>query len=78
MSRYLSLFDAAGRVASLRDAEFIAMLQLMGRVGAVRRHRGPAYTGGGLTQWGGLTGGPAHTAARTRQPAVPNTRKRTP
>ena len=35
MSQYLSLFDAAGHLSSLRDAEFIAMLQLMGRTGAV-------------------------------------------
>ena len=35
MSRYLALFDAAGHLSSLQDAEFIAMLQLMGRSGAV-------------------------------------------
>lgn len=37
MSQYLSLFDAAGKLSSLRDAEFVAMLQLMGRMGAVRQ-----------------------------------------
>ena len=35
MSRYLALFDAAGQLSSLQDAEFIAMLQLMGRFAAV-------------------------------------------
>lgn len=35
MKRYLALFDAAGQLSSLQDAEFIAMLQLMGRLGAV-------------------------------------------
>ena len=35
MSDYLGLFDAAGKLSSLRDAEFVGMLQLMGRMGAV-------------------------------------------
>jgi hypothetical protein len=35
MSQYLALFDAAGRLTALRDLEFIAMLQLMGRTGTV-------------------------------------------
>lgn len=37
MSRYLGLFDAAGKLSTLRDAEFIAMLQFLGRTGLVRR-----------------------------------------
>lgn len=37
--RYLALFDAAGQLSALGDAEFIAMLQLMGRAGAVRAVR---------------------------------------
>lgn len=41
MSRYLDMFNAAGRLSSLRDAEFVAMLQLMGRTGAVRCPRCP-------------------------------------
>ncbi|KAL4422589.1 hypothetical protein ABPG75_008786 [Micractinium tetrahymenae] len=35
MSRYLGLFDAAGKLSTLRDAEFIAMLQFLGRIGLV-------------------------------------------
>ncbi|KAL4436560.1 hypothetical protein ABPG75_003699 [Micractinium tetrahymenae] len=35
MSRYLDMFTAAGRLSTLRDAEFVAMLQLLGRTGAV-------------------------------------------
>lgn len=37
VSRYLDLFDAAGKLCTLRDAEFIAMLQFLGRTGLVRR-----------------------------------------
>lgn len=35
MSQYLDMFNAAGRLSTLRDAEFVAMLQLLGRTGAV-------------------------------------------
>lgn len=35
MSGYLALFDAAGRLSTLKDEEFVAMLQLLGRVGLV-------------------------------------------
>ena len=43
MSQYLALFDAAGRLSTLRDAEFVAMLQLMGRTGAVSPLCRPAF-----------------------------------
>ena len=35
VSGYLSLFDAAGQLRTLQDEEFIAMLQLLARMGAV-------------------------------------------
>ena len=35
VSGYLSLFDAAGQLSMLHDEEFIAMLQLLARMGAV-------------------------------------------
>ena len=50
MTQYLSLFDAAGRLSSLRDAEYVAALQLMGRMGAVRGARVAALL---LAAWGG-------------------------
>ena len=42
MSQYLALFDATGRLTALRDLEFIAMLQLMGRTGTVSGEQGSA------------------------------------
>ena len=50
MSRYLALFDAAGRLTTLRDLEFVAMLQLMGRTGTVSE-RGVGSRGLGGRGW---------------------------
>lgn len=51
MNQYLSLFDAAGRLSTLRDAEFVAMLQLMGRTGAVGLGGTSGLLPAGLLRW---------------------------